>query len=116
MIFQVSIIKVVDVDPDYLTFPSAEVDSPSSSELTLKNIGTDSLHIFRIISTGDTLGDLKAVSNKMVIAPDDEATVVCTFTPKVHGVFRGNLAIKIDSRKLPVIDVRVFAYAKGAHK
>jgi len=111
--FMVEIVKVVDVDPDYLTFPSAQIDSPSTSEVTLKNIGTDSIHIFRILSTSE---NLKGVSNKMAIAPDDEATVTCTFTPKEHGVFRGNLSIKIDSRKLPVIDVRVFGFAKAANK
>jgi hypothetical protein len=111
--FAINVAKVVEVDPEYVTFPNTYVDSAVSGQFTLKNLSAVPIHIFRILSSSDML---TAVADTTVLAPQQKIAVTCTLTPKSKGIFKGNLTVKIDSRKLPAVELRVFGLVKEPRK
>lgn len=109
--FSVHIKKVLEISREYLTFPSAHVDSQSIDELIIKNVSAAPVKILAVTTTSPFM---YVTPVKTTIRPNDSATLTCMFLPKSRGLVRGNIVIETDNILVPKISTRFFALVKAA--
>ena len=102
--FNVHVIKTVEADPEYLYYHTG-LDSSATQSITVRNPSSETVRILSVTSTSDVVS---AKAMKDVLKPGEETTVDCVLTPKTSGTFKGNITIKTDHPKVPVLDVRFF--------
>lgn len=108
--FTANIVRVLELDPQYIIFKHAVVDSETTQELSIKNISPKTIRIVSVTTSSDVLSTRLS---KRTIAPNEETTVSCTLHPKEAGLFNGNITIKTDHRQLPEYSLRFFAFIKA---
>ena len=108
--FTANIVRILELDPEYLMLSHCIVDSPMTAEVTIKNISTKSIKILSVKSTSNIV--TTNLSTK-VIEPNQEATLECTVTPKTEGTVKGYIELKTDNAKLKTHSIRYFVYAKN---
>jgi hypothetical protein len=101
--FTAHVVPILDIDSDYLYFQGKE-GSPITQEMTVKNPASQPISI---VSVTSSLDNLSVKIQETTLGPGKETTLTAVLTPKGKGVVKGNIEIKTDNPKLPVIGVRV---------
>jgi len=107
--FTANIVRVFELDPEYIIFSHAVVDSEKTQELSIKNISPKSIRILSSTTSSNVLSTQLSKSN---LAPNEEITLLCTLHPRKAGSFNGNITIKTDYPQLPEYGIRFFAFVK----
>ncbi len=102
--FTANIIKVFEVDPDYIMFSHAKVDSEMTEEITFKNISTSPIRFLSVTTSSNII--TVNIENK-VVAPNQEATVTCVLHPREAGTYKGNIEFKTDNAQMPSLQRQV---------
>lgn len=107
--FTANIIRILEVDPEYIMFAHAKVDSVMTEEITFKNISTTAIRFLSVTTSSDIV--TADIGNK-AIPPNQEATATCVLHPRGAGTYKGNIEFKTDNAQLPVYNIRFFAFVK----
>ncbi len=108
--FTANVVRVIELDPEYLMFSHGVVDSPMTVEVTIKNISEKPI---KILSVKSASGIITTNLSTKVIEPNQEAQLECTLTPKTAGTTKGYIELKTDNPKLRSHNIRFFAFAKS---
>ena len=106
--FTGNIVKTLEFEPEYL-FIKASVDSSKTDTLTISNEGDRPIRILSVKSSSD-LVSLKLTEDE--VKPSEETLLISTFNPKTTGTLTGNIEIRTDHPKTPVLNVRLVAWAR----
>jgi archaellum component FlaF (FlaF/FlaG flagellin family) len=87
-----------------LSFGSVTIGNSPSLQVTLKNTGTASAEISNVSLTGSSY-TLSGVTSKVVLAPDQSATLTVDFDPKTTGSLPGTVTISSNAGSPLVIQL-----------
>ena len=108
--FTANVIKVLEVDPEYVIFSHAKVDSEMAQEVTIKNISPKHLRLSSVKTSSEILSARLIDS---VLAPNQTTSLVCNLFSKKAGTFSGNIEFSTDNPQIPVCNIRFFAFLKS---
>ena len=95
-------------DPHLLDFGEVHAGSPRTLELSVRNVGSDTLQIQDVVlpaSDAFSAGD----SYAMLLAPDRSTVIPITFDPPEDRVWDGDLVVRSNDREQPEVFVAVRA-------
>jgi hypothetical protein len=105
--FTANIVKVLTVEPDYVVFSRLYSDSTSTQEIVIDN---DTDGPVRILSISVMPENLTVVASDTKIESGNEIKLTCTFKGGKPGTHKGTIEIRTDHPRVPVLDVRFFAF------
>jgi hypothetical protein len=106
--FTANVLRILEIEPEYLFIRTA-IDSTGYQNTVIKNVGSDTIKILSVISTSNLI---TTKLTKDIIKPSEETTLSATFTPKSNGIVNGNVELKTDHPKLPLLKVRFVGWVK----
>ncbi len=92
----------IEVSPDRLDFGSLFVGLDRTLSLTVRNRGSDVLHVTSIAST---IAVFAPSASDLVVAPRTVGTLAVTFTPSSATAFDGQLLLNSDDPDTPLVTV-----------
>ena len=111
--FTATVSEVLEITPKHIFFKDIPADSPASQEVTVSN---GSMSTVKLTSVSASASFLTARFADSVLAPSGSTTLTCTFRGPPAGIHRGSIFITTASKRMPRMEIKVFAYVKGPAK
>lgn len=105
--FTATVTEVLEITPKHIFFRDIPADSAATEEVTISN---GSMATVKLTSVSTNEKFLKAQLSDSILAPGSSATVVCTLLPQPAGIHRGSIFVTTASRRMPRMEIKVFAY------
>ena len=108
LLFTANVISVLELNPEYLFLRTAK-DSTANQNLVIKNITSEEIIVSSISSTSDLL---TAKLSKESMKPNEEVTLNAVFKPNSPGIVNGNIDLKTNHKKFPLMTIRFVGWAR----
>ena len=102
-------IPILELSHDILDFGDVQIDVPEVFELTIYNVGTQTLEVTEIESS---LSNFIVSETELFISPMSNAVLLVTFESATAGVFEATLSFSTNDTNNPTVALDMIAEAK----
>jgi hypothetical protein len=102
-------IPIIELSHEILDFGDVQINVPEIFELTIYNVGTQTLEVTDIESS---LSNFTVSETELFISPMSNAVLLVTFESDVAGLFEATLSFETNDANHPTVALDMFAEAK----